>query len=170
MGNNANKTRSIVFITLYAKGNINLTDIIKCIKKHYIGMNEDKMLTKMSDMFTTTINNRNIQLAINANNQTRGDIAINLSSADVIIFIYDPSDKKSFDSLKDMIKEAKGIATKKFVFGIAENNNNENRVVSPEDGKKFANKYKVGFAGQIDGNFEDNFIALFNNLINKMLN
>ena len=112
-------------------------------------MNEDKMLTKMSDMFTTTINNRNIQLAINANNQTRGDIAINLSSADVIIFIYDPSDKKSFDSLKDMIKEAKGIATKKFVFGIAENNNNENRVVTPQVERNLLINIKLVLQGKL---------------------
>ena len=69
--------------------------------------------------------------------------------------------------MANSIKQLKNIATKKFYFAISENNNNENRVITDEDGKKFAKKYKVGFMGQNDGNFEDKFLECFNGLVNK---
>ena len=170
MGNtNENKDRSMVSIALYSKENVDLNDIIKCIKKNYNNMDENEMLTKKANSFSNIINNRNILLSIHANNATRAQINYNLNVADVIIFIYDPSDKKSFDDLKDMIQEAKQIATHKFVFGIAENNNNVNRQVTPEEGMNFAKEYKVEFAGQTFGKFEDRFIEMFNNLINEMI-
>ena len=170
MGNtNENKDRLIVYITLYAKENVDLNDIIKCLKKNYNNMDENKMLTEKIDVFIALINNRKIILNIQANNTTRSQKNYNLNMADIIIFIYDPSEKKSFDVLEDMIKEAKQIKTKKFVYGIAENNNNSNRQVTPEEGMNLAKKYKVGFVGQNLGNFENKFIELFNNLINKMI-
>ena len=170
MGNtNENKDRLIIYITLYAEENVDLNDIINSLKKNYINMDENKMLTEKIDVFTALISNRKLILNIQANNTTIAQKNYNLNLADIIIFIYDPSEKKSFDSLEDMIKEAKKIKTKKFVYGIAENNNNANRKVTPEEGMKLAKKYKVGFVGQTSGNFEDKFIELFNNLINKMI-
>ena len=47
MGNtNENKDRSMVSIALYSKENVDLNDIIKCIKKNYNNMDENEMLTK----------------------------------------------------------------------------------------------------------------------------
>ena len=120
MGNtNENKDRSIIYITLYAKENVDLNDIIKCLKKNYNNMDENKMLTEKIDVFIALINNRKVILNIQANNTIRAQKNYNLNVADIIIFIYDPSEKKSFDTLEDMIKEAKQIKTKKFVYGIA---------------------------------------------------
>ena len=163
-----------IYIYLYGQQNVESIHLVKYIKNIYNSLDERNISSHFVEI-PTKINNVNLLVFVYLNELGDNILTIesNIHLANIFLFIYDPSKRTSFDSLNDLInkvKEKKRKQKDNYIFAIAENNKNEKREVTYEEGKKLAEKYNVAFAGESNGNFENEFSRLFKGLIEEYYN
>ena len=92
--------------------------------------------------------------------------------ARAVILVYDITDESSFKEMKEYwYEQVKLYAKKDVIFAVAANKNDldEERKISDEEGKKFANEIGAIFASTSAKN-ADGIQALFDNVGQKILN
>ena len=92
--------------------------------------------------------------------------------ARAVILVYDITDESSFNEMKEYwYEQVKLFARKDVIFAVAANKNdlNEERKVSDEEGKKFADEIGAIFVSTSAKN-ADGIQALFDNVGQKILN
>jgi len=92
--------------------------------------------------------------------------------ARAVILVYDITDESSFNEMKEYwYEQVKLFARKDVIFAVAANKNdlNEERKVSDEEGKKFADEIGAIFISTSAKN-ADGIQALFDNVGQKILN
>ena len=126
-----------------------------------------------------TIHDQDVRLIIYdtaGQEKFRSLIPMYIREAQIILFIYDISDRESFDSLPKWIKEVKDVLTKEVVFVLIGNKIDlENqRKVSFDEGKKFAEQNNCVFqevSAKTGINFEKLFeVQIFEAVYNKFRN
>ena len=123
-----------------------------------------------------TIHDQDVRLIIYdtaGQEKFRSLIPMYIREAQIILFIYDISDKESFDSIPKWIHEVNDVINKEVVFALIGNKLDleSNRKVTFEEGKKFAEKYNYIFqevSAKTGQNFENLFeVQIYDGVYNK---
>ena len=112
-----------------------------------------------------TIHDQDVRLIIYdtaGQEKFRSLIPMYIREAQIILFIYDISDKESFDSIPKWIQQVNDVINKEVVFALIGNKLDleSNRKVTFEEGKKLAEKNKYVFQ-EVSAKTGDNFEKLF---------
>jgi len=112
-----------------------------------------------------TIHDQDVRLIIYdtaGQEKFRSLIPMYIREAQIILFIYDISDKESFDSIPKWIQQVNDVINKEVVFALIGNKLDleSNRKVTFEEGKKLAEKNNYVFQ-EVSAKTGDNFEKLF---------
>ena len=123
-----------------------------------------------------TIHDQDVRLIIYdtaGQEKFRSLIPMYIREAQIILLVYDISDKDSFDAMPNWIKEVKEVLNKEVVFALIGNKMDleSQRKVSYEEGKKLAEKNNFVFqevSAKTGKNFENLFeVQIFETVYNK---
>ena len=126
-----------------------------------------------------TIHDQDVRLIIYdtaGQEKFRSLIPMYIREAQIILFIYDISDKESFDSIPKWIQQVNDVINKEVVFALIGNKLDleSNRKVTFEEGKKLAEKNNYVFqevSAKTGGNFEKLFeVQIYEAVYNKFKN
>ena len=126
-----------------------------------------------------TIHDQDVRLIIYdtaGQEKFRSLIPMYIREAQIILFIYDISDKESFDSIPKWIQQVNDVINKEVVFALIGNKLDleSNRKVTFEEGKKLAEKNNYVFqevSAKTGDNFEKLFeVQIFEGVYNKFKN
>jgi len=97
----------------------------------------------------------------------RGLTKLYYKGSDIVIFVYDITSNKSFDSLKEWINEAKGIIENNYVCGIVGNKKDLYKVqeIPDKEGIEFAKEKGMKFKLVSAKEDKDSFIEFVKELI-----
>ena len=112
-----------------------------------------------------TIHDQDVRLIIYdtaGQEKFRSLIPMYIREAQIILFIYDISDKESFDSIPKWIQQVNDVINKEVVFALIGNKLDleSNRKVTFEEGKKLAEKSNYVFQ-EVSAKTGENFEKLF---------
>ena len=123
-----------------------------------------------------TIHDQDVRLIIYdtaGQEKFRSLIPMYIREAQIILLVYDISDKDSFDAMPNWIQEVKEVLNKEVVFALIGNKMDleSQRKVSYEEGKKLAEKNNFVFqevSAKTGKNFENLFeVQIFETVYNK---
>ena len=123
-----------------------------------------------------TIHDQDVRLIIYdtaGQEKFRSLIPMYIREAQIILLVYDISDKDSFDAMPNWIKEVKEVLNKEVVFALIGNKMDleSQRKISYEEGKKLAEKNNFVFqevSAKTGKNFENLFeVQIFETVYNK---
>ena len=123
-----------------------------------------------------TIHDQDVRLIIYdtaGQEKFRSLIPMYIREAQIILLVYDISDKDSFDAMPNWIQEVKEVLNKEVVFALIGNKMDleSQRKVSYEEGKKLAEKNNFVFqevSAKTGKNFENLFeVQIFESVYNK---
>ena len=134
----------------------------------YIYFNLDKNVTTK----IIQINDKNIHLQI-------WDTSINPNSNEIykifypgtkgVFLIYDITNLHSFNNVKNYNKQIDENIPGSFKILIGYNNNNQNRAITAEEGKKLANELKIDSFFEVSSNVNEKIDEILNILLAKKL-
>ena len=123
-----------------------------------------------------TIHDQDVRLIIYdtaGQEKFRSLIPMYIREAQIILLVYDISDKDSFDAMPNWIQEVKEVLNKEVVFALIGNKMDleSQRKISYEEGKKLAEKNNFVFqevSAKTGKNFENLFeVQIFETVYNK---
>ena len=112
-----------------------------------------------------TIHDQDVRLIIYdtaGQEKFRSLIPMYIRESQIILLVYDISDKESFDSIPIWIQEVKDVLNKEVVFVLIGNkiDLNDKREVNKEEGEKYASEKNMIFE-EVSAKTGDNFPELF---------